>query len=102
MCIALTINKQHINPTFICTLEENEIEETINRIVKEFQEDYGLEQVKTSNVSINNKILDSYPSMYRICRIDCKSSIDNYTIWLEFHKSNINDINKELLRNFIM
>ena len=99
--IIVTVNTQQKGPQILCTIKEGEINTVIDRIVKDFQVSYGEEEVTKTEIVIDQKALHFYPTLFKSVQVDSSSSVDTYTIWIEFHKRSLGEIGDRLLRNIL-
>jgi len=102
MNLAVTINTKNNPPKFLCVVEEDKIDELLKMILLECHKDYGKEQVLISEVEIFHSMTKMYPSMHKVCKIECNTGVDKYEIWVEFHKKNLEDLDISFIRKIIM
>lgn len=102
MSVVVVINTAENGPKMIGTIKEEEIESTLDLILNEYKKDYGEKEVLSSKIKVNSYILEMYHTIYKIYKIECKSYIGYYTVWIEFHKKDIKDVDTRQLRNLLM
>lgn len=105
--MSILVTKNGIGgPQVLCIINDDESE--INQVIKEvldmLKSSYGEEEVSMKDLKITHEVTDIYPTIFKSVEISCKSSVDTYKIWIEFHRRSLKELisDKRTFRNIIM
>jgi hypothetical protein len=101
MSVLVTVNGIG-GPKVLCLIDESEINQVIEMVVKELKHDYGEEEVTFKNLPITEEVTNAFPTIFKTVEVSCKSSVDTYKLWIEFHKQSLKDLDLRKLRKIIM
>lgn len=101
MSVLVTVNGIG-GPKVLCLIDESEINQAIEMVVTELKHDYGEEQVEAKDLPITEDVTNAFPTIFKTVEVSCKTGVDTYKIWIEFHKQSLKDLDRRKLRSIIM